>query len=145
MKNKGRPTIYQIKYCQKIIDWMADGYSISSFAGKIGVSEKTIYNWAKENEDFLQSIKIGKAKSILFWEKIGRQGMMGEIPHFNATVWIFQMKNRWGWADRLTVDLGLEENDCERKNRIDEESPIQKMERLVEKYGRKLVSPIKLN
>lgn len=123
MTNKGRPTIYQTKYCQKIIDWMADGYSISSFAGKIGVGERTIYDWVKKYEEFSQSIKIGRTKSILYWEQIGMKGMNGEIPHFNATVWIFNMKNRLGWADKLTVDLGLEENDNELENEIEEELP----------------------
>ncbi len=27
-------------------------------------------------------------------------GMTGKVPGFNATIWIFNMKNRHGWADK---------------------------------------------
>lgn len=141
MKKKGRPSDFQTKYCREIISWMAKGFSIASFAGNIGVGEKTIYNWAKKYPQFLQSIKVGKAKSILFWEKIGILGMLGKIPHFNATAWIFQMKNRLGWSDKLTVDLELENNTDEIEEKTNKETPQEIMQRLVEKYGRKLVPP----
>lgn len=36
----------------------------------------------------------------LFWEKAGKDGMMGEIEGFNATFWKFNMQNRFGWKDK---------------------------------------------
>lgn len=108
MKKVGRKSIYNPKYCNEIINWMSKGYSVASFAGKIGVVEKTIYNWAMRNDKFLQSLKIGKYKSILFWEKIGIDGTMGKIPHFNATTWIYNMKNRCGWSDEFSIDSEFE-------------------------------------
>lgn len=136
---QGRPSVFKSQYCREIELWMSEGYSILSFAGKIGVSEKTIYNWARYYEDFLQSIKVGKAKSALFWEKTGRRGMMGEIPHFNATVWIFQMKNRLGWSDKLTVDTELTEENSKKEDKNDKgENITQEVERLMKEYSGKL-------
>lgn len=137
MKKNGRPTGYKFKYCRQIISWMAKGYSMASFAGKIGCGERTIYDWAGKNEEFSQSIKIGKAKSILFWEQVGLLGMMGKIPKFNSTAWIFQMKNRWGWADKLTVDI--EDSAFEKKyEEMKDETSIETLQRLIAKYGRQL-------
>lgn len=85
-----------------IVVWMARGFSIKSFAGKINVDEKTIYRWSEKYDDFCQSIKRGRAKSVLYWEQIGILGVMGKIPNFNATAWIFQMKNRLCWSDKFS-------------------------------------------
>lgn len=52
-------------------------------------------------EDF-PTIKIAEANQSYryFWENIGMKGMKGEIPNFNSTVWIFNMKNRFNWTDK---------------------------------------------
>lgn len=48
----GRPTKYTETLGEEIIRWMADGYSLTAAAGKIGVSRQTVYAWAKEKPDF---------------------------------------------------------------------------------------------
>ena len=85
----------------------------------------------------MDSIKVGRAKSVLFWEKIGMLGMMGKIPNFSASTWIFQMKNRWGWSEKLSVDLEGE-NDENEEIEMSTESPIETMQRLVAKYGKQI-------
>ena len=39
--------------------------------------------------------------SQCFWEKQGRMATFGATPNFNATTWIFNMKNRFSedWKD----------------------------------------------
>jgi len=98
----GRPTLYDPKFCQMLIDHMAGGLSFESFAGVIGTCRDTLYNWAKEYSEFFDAKKQGFAKNRLYWEKAGNAGMYmgGKENPFNATVWIFNMKNRFGWADR---------------------------------------------
>lgn len=133
----GRPKKYDPKYCKEIVNWMARGFSIMSFAGKIGVDERTIYYWVAKYPDLNQAIKIGKAKSVLFWERVGMLGLMGKIQGFSAVTWIFQMKNRWGWSDKLSVDLDNTSSEIEKENQPKETS-IQTMQRLVAKYGRQI-------
>jgi hypothetical protein len=87
--------------CAKAVEFMSQGFSKEAFAGELGVCARTIYNWAENNPEFLQAIKDGEAASIRFWESLGRRGSSGEIPGFSAAAWIFNMKNRAGWRDKM--------------------------------------------
>lgn len=99
---EGRPTLYDPKYCQLIIDHMEQGLSKESFCGTIGVSKQTLYDWMKAHEEFLDAVHIGEEKSRLFWEKAGIKGMyMGK--DFNAVAWKFGIANRHGWKDKADV------------------------------------------
>jgi len=97
----GRPTKYKEEYCQKLIDHMAEGYSFDSFAGIVDVNIDTLYEWAKVHEEFSDAKSIGSAKSMAWWEKIGRMGMINEIPFFNDRIWRLNMINRFRaqWSD----------------------------------------------
>ena len=67
----------------------------------LGVTKQTIYNWADEIPEFFDALKEGEEQSRLFWENLGIQGASGS-EEFNATAWIFNMKNRFKdeWRDR---------------------------------------------
>jgi len=99
--NAGRPTKYDEEYCEKLIEHMAEGYSFESFGGIIEVSEDTLYEWAKVHEKFSDSKKIGTQKSMIWWEQMGRKGMINEIPFFNDRIWRLNMINRFRskWTD----------------------------------------------
>lgn len=100
----GRPTKYKEEYCQQLIDHMEQGLSYESFAGVVSVSKQTIYDWEKSNPDFLDAKKTGTEKCRLFWEKTGIGGLWGsKEANFNSAVWIFNMKNRFRWADKVEV------------------------------------------
>ncbi len=101
MSTLGRPTKYKPEYCQMLIDHMSEGYSFESFGGIIEVAEDTLYEWAKVHEDFSVSKKIGTQKSMVWWEQIGRKGMINEIPFFNDRIWRLNMINRFRskWSD----------------------------------------------
>jgi DNA-binding XRE family transcriptional regulator len=112
----GRPTLYKEEFCDLLISHMEKGYSYESFAGLLGVSKQTIYDWEKANQEFLDSKKIGTEKSRLFWEKVGIENIVNidtmekdESGSFtavkkslNSAVYIFNMKNRFKdeWKDK---------------------------------------------
>ena len=116
----GRPTSYEERYCDLLIQHMAKGLSYESFAGFLGVSKQTIYDWEKVNPDFLDSKKIGVEKSRLFWEQQGIDGLFDtkestkeedgswntKERKLNASVWIFNMKNRFmqEWRDKQEIE-----------------------------------------
>lgn len=102
--HKGRfVSSYKPEYDQLVIDHLANGYSIESFAGSIGVDRSTPYAWAGLHESFKEAVEVGLAKSQKYWESVGKLGMIGKVPGFNATVWIFSMKNKFGWRDRHEI------------------------------------------
>lgn len=98
----GRPSDYDPKYCDEIIEFMARGLSKEAFAGQIGVAKQTIYNWMDAHKEFLDAVKEAESKCELFWEELGLVGTT-EGKNFNATTWIFNMKNRFKWKDRTDV------------------------------------------
>lgn len=101
MGKHGRPTKYLKEYDEKLIEHMDGGLSYESFAGAIGVSKQTIYDWEKKHKTFLDAKSLGRAKSQLFWEKKGIDGLFtNDKISFNASTWIFNMKNRFLWRDK---------------------------------------------
>ena len=101
----GRPTKYESEMCGKIIKVMSQGYSQEAAAAELGIAYSTFDNWLSSNKDFMEAVKEGRRLSLLWWEKIGRTGMVGKLPGFNAATWIFNMKNRHGWADKSQTDI----------------------------------------
>lgn len=107
MSAGGRPTDYKPEYCQMVIDHMAEGLSFESFAGAIGVSKQTLYDWAERNKEFLDAKKTAFEKSRLFWEKVGIN--IAKTGEGNATAFIFNMKNRFSedWSDKTKSDVNV--------------------------------------
>jgi hypothetical protein len=111
---QGRPSKYDTKYDQMLIDHMSEGLSFESFAGVIGMTKDTIYNWLRQYESFADAKKIGTQKSLLFWEKLGRDGIFSiskterigskietNSRALNSSVYRLNMANRFGWKDRV--------------------------------------------
>ena len=102
----GRPTKYKPEYCQKLIDFMEQGYSYEAFAGSISVVVDTLREWEKVHEDFSAAKGIAFHKSRLYFDRMGLDHMV--LPKgitFNNTVWNANMKNRFGFRDRIEKEI----------------------------------------
>jgi hypothetical protein len=77
---------------------MAEGASITECAAEIRVSKQTIYNWAEEHPEFLDSLNEGRALCEAWWERQGRENLKDK--DFNHVLWYMNMKNRHGWRDK---------------------------------------------
>jgi hypothetical protein len=122
----GRPTKYDKKYCQELIDHMSGGLSFEAFAGVISVGPATIYRWVDDYGDFREAKIIAFSKNRLFWEKTGISGLFTEKGrNFNASSWIFNMKNRFGWQDRK------EETDSNKIHTVKIELPGQAAQQVI--------------
>ncbi len=99
------PTAYRDTYCDEVIDFLKDGYSLAAFAGKTGVSCKTLYNWIDKHPDFAEAVKLAQARSALWWEK--RMLEFAQTGQGNATAVIFGLKNRVSdeWRDKVHTEL----------------------------------------
>lgn len=99
--NAGRPTKYAKKYCDEVIETGKQGLSVEAFAGKIGVCKQTVYTWQERHPEFLDACKRAEAARQHFWEQMGIAGTVGKIRGFKPDSWRFNMKNRFGWRDRI--------------------------------------------
>lgn len=99
----GRPTLYDPKFCEMLVEHMSKGFSYESFAGVVSVSLDTLYNWEHLNPDFSEAKKIAVNKCRIFWEQTGIHGAWGGKA-FQPAVWIFQMKNKFKWTDRVEIE-----------------------------------------
>src|SRR3954462_2984672 len=89
----GRPTKYDERYCDDIVAFCRHGYSITAFAGHIGVARSTIQEWAGAHEEFSAAVKAAKAAAALWWEERGRTVAERGGGHGAATMVIFNLKN----------------------------------------------------
>jgi hypothetical protein len=88
--NTGRPTLYKPEYCRRIESFMAKGFSLTAFAGKIGVCRDTISEWVSVHPEFSVAVKKAKAQAALYWER--RLHSAGSRLGDTAPV-IFALKN----------------------------------------------------
>ena len=99
-----RPTKYTEALGDELISWMAQGYSLTAAAGKIGVSRQTVYAWAEEKPEFSDALNHARAASAAWWEDQAR--ITATTGDGNASVVIFGLKNRVAdeWRDKVEQD-----------------------------------------
>ena len=100
----GRPTDYKPTYCDQAVEHLAEGFSLTSFAGEIGHSRDSIYRWMDEHEEFSDAVKKGRAKGQAKWEQ--RLAKLATEGGGNATAIIFAMKNLYqdDWREKQQLE-----------------------------------------
>lgn len=68
----------------------------------LGIGDSAWATLLKDSEEFRQTEKERQMLCEVWWETRGRE--MAEGNEGNATVWIFNMKNRFGWRDRHDIN-----------------------------------------
>ncbi len=98
----GRPTKFEASYCDEVIEDGKLGYSLTAFAGKIGVARSTINEWMDAHPEFSEAVKRHQAARTRYLET----GLLnGEATGPNVTSRIFALKNADpdGWKDKQEV------------------------------------------
>lgn len=96
------------KECLTVCDW--------------NTVEKYLVDYPEDfvREDLNESFRKGQ----YVWEALGLKGALGRVPNFNATSWIFNMKNRYGWKDKKELQHSghIESENKDRKKLTGEEA-----------------------
>lgn len=107
----GRPSKYDPAMCETVIRLMAEGDSKESVCAELGISKPTFYQWFNEDSEyykpeFSNAIKEGERLCLKFWENELKKATLGINKDANATLMIFNMKNRFReqWHDMHTVN-----------------------------------------
>lgn len=67
----GRPSQYKPEYCDKLVDLMAEGLSLTAAMAELGHTRQTAHDWKAAHEEFSYAIALGHAKRSLKLEKLG--------------------------------------------------------------------------
>ena len=102
--NRHQPIQYQPEFCDEVVAFLKEGHSLQAFAGKIGASHPSLYDWIAKHPDFAEAVKRAQAKSALWWEK--RILEFAQTGQGNAAAIIFGLKNRAAqdWRDNIHTE-----------------------------------------
>ena len=83
---------------------MAEGLSFRSFAGLIGTTYKTLYNWCDNYPEFLHAKESATAKCLLYDEKLLKKGAEGTQRGYNIAAHKWKMANIHKWSEKIETD-----------------------------------------
>mgnify|MGYP003531648530 CR=1 FL=1 len=92
---------------QKEIDWkaIADEYATGAadveIAKLLDITINDFYRLEQEQPAFAKFVDKGRTMSQAWWYEKARKGLF--TKEFNTALWNFNMKNRFGWADKTDI------------------------------------------
>ncbi len=90
---------------EKLPEMYASGESHPEVARKLGFGKSSFYKLVELSTKFADAKKEGEYISEAWWNELGRKGAKdGDI---NPPVWIFNMKNKFGWKDKTETDTTI--------------------------------------
>lgn len=99
----GRPTKYKPEYPQVALEYIGtQGKSIVQLARHLEVSRDTIYQWAKDHQDFSDALSQARDWSEAYWEE-KFVGFMTD-RNTNAPLVKLYFANRFKWSDSSKAD-----------------------------------------
>lgn len=88
----------QDNWVQKAIAEYKEGASDIEVCDVLGISKSTFDQQYANNSTFRELVDLGRLASTAFWYRTGRKNLTNR--QFNTTLWAFNMKNRYGWAEK---------------------------------------------
>jgi hypothetical protein len=86
---------FKPEFCDIAVNVLATGESLAAICDELDICRTTLYEWRDKHPEFAQAIQKGLQKAQRDWERLGREGITGNLDKFSTTGWIFTMKNRF--------------------------------------------------
>ena len=103
----GRPSKYDPKYCDRVIEMGREGYSVVEMCADIGVARNTLESeWPERHEEFSKAFAHARELSQAWWERQGRLGLTAD--KFNAQLYSRSMAARFpkDWRESKNLAVG---------------------------------------
>lgn len=97
LKPKAKP----LTWTEKVIAGYKEGMSDVEVCREMDWTMKTFNESYSHNEGFRKLIDYGRMLSNAWWMEQGRKNLWDKT--FSVALWNFNMKNRFGWADKSEV------------------------------------------
>lgn len=101
----GRPSLYDPKFCDEVIELGSKGKSVEQIASILGFSLRVLYSWRDKHEEFMHALEYAKELEQAWWEEQA-QAYMVEHPQaakLNASLWSRSMAARFPKKYRESV------------------------------------------
>ena len=72
----GRPSKYDPKVCDRVIELGRQGFSRAEMAADLDVSRQCLWNWSKEYSEFFDALTRAEDLSLAAWEAKPRQQIL---------------------------------------------------------------------
>lgn len=86
---EGKPSEYDVMYCDMVIEAMSQGLSLTAFAGMIRKSRETVYGWMSRHREFADAVTRARSCRTLFLE----QKLLRSRKGAETTAAIFALRN----------------------------------------------------
>lgn len=93
-------------WARKLIELYSEGYSDAEVAAEMKITIREYYKQIQENPVFAKLVEFGRTLSLAWWEGQARKNLNNK--QFNTPLWVFNMKNKYGWADKTEVKSEVE-------------------------------------
>ncbi|WP_299084892.1 hypothetical protein [uncultured Paraglaciecola sp.] len=103
MTKRSSRSKYDPAMAEKLPGLFKNGESVAEVCAVLGIGKKSFYRYIEKHADFAEAYDKGRDLSEAWWLKKGRNAVNGKAKHMDTTAWIFNMKNRFGWADKKEV------------------------------------------
>lgn len=88
-------------WAAKVIELYTQGYSDAEVAAEMKITIREYHKQITDNPTFGKLVEFGRTLSLAWWEGQARKNISNKS--FNTPLWVFNMKNKFGWADRTEV------------------------------------------
>jgi hypothetical protein len=101
----GRPSLYDAKYCEEVVDLGKLGKSSEAIGAILGVGTATLYRWRDQFPEFREALELAKEFELHWWEDIAQTHMIEnkESDKINASIWSRSMAARFPKKYRESV------------------------------------------
>ncbi|MFW9927791.1 MAG: helix-turn-helix domain-containing protein [Candidatus Thorarchaeota archaeon] len=132
---RGRKTNYNSGMCQDYIQQSANGKTIAKIAESWGCSDKLIYKWAKDFEEFGEAKLVGDTARRAWWEEQLRKtacgdmkGNVGAIATYLNKYYGYRVPENSGGGNTININnMNIAA--------LDNEDINKRLSSLMEKYG----------
>lgn len=104
MGEVGRPSKYEPRFCNEVVEHLASGASLTSFAAEIDVARSTINEWMSVHPEFSEACARAKAKCAAWWERVNRGLATGGDGNIGAVKLGLLNMGKDDWSERVSLE-----------------------------------------
>lgn len=99
MANQQSPVTDGKAWAKELINLYSEGYSDAEVAAHMKITVREYHQQINDNAVFSKLVEYGRTLALAWWESQARLNVGNKA--FNTPLWVFTMKNKYGWADRV--------------------------------------------